>query len=137
MFRVVREFRVSDVPADLAAALAVTFMAIPQGIAYAMIAGLPPMVGLYAAVTRKGMSGAVYGTGERLSMEEAIRGYTANGAFITREEATKGTLEPGRLADMIVLSEDLLTVNPDRILGIEVELTVVGGNVVYERSGEA
>ncbi|HJN73906.1 MAG TPA: SulP family inorganic anion transporter [Myxococcota bacterium] len=49
MFRVVREFRVSDVPADLAAALAVTFMAIPQGIAYAMIAGLPPMVGLYAA----------------------------------------------------------------------------------------
>jgi predicted amidohydrolase YtcJ len=92
-----------------------------------------PMVGLYAAVTRKGMSGTVFGADEALTMEEAIRGYTANGAWLTFEEHTKGTLEPGMLADMIVLSDDLLTIDPERIMDVEVDVTVVGGRVLYER----
>jgi predicted amidohydrolase YtcJ len=92
-----------------------------------------PMVGIYAAVTRKGASGAVFAPEERLTMEEAIRGYTRNGAYITFEEDIKGTLEPGKLADMIVLSGDLLTIDPERILDVMVEKTIVGGRVVFER----
>ena len=92
-----------------------------------------PMVGIYAAVTRKGESGTVYAPGERLTMEEAVRGYTRNGAYITFEEDIKGTLEPGKLADMIVLSDDLLTIDPERILDIVIEKTIVGGRVVFER----
>ena len=92
-----------------------------------------PMVGLYAAVTRKGVSGAVYAPEEALTMEEAIIGYTRNGAYITFEEDIKGTLEPGMLADMVVLSDDLLTIDPERILDVQVETTIVGGRVVFER----
>jgi hypothetical protein len=92
------------------------------------------MVGLYAAVTRKGMSGEVYGAEEKITMEEAIRGYTARAAYLTREENVKGTLEPGKLADIIVLSDDLTTIDPEKILDVEVQMTIVGGNVVYERS---
>ena len=92
-----------------------------------------PMVGIYAAVTRKGMSGAVHGAEERLTMEEAIRGYTAHGAFVTFEEDIKGTLEPGKLADMVVLSEDLLTIDHDRIRDVVIEKTILGGRVVFSR----
>jgi predicted amidohydrolase YtcJ len=92
-----------------------------------------PMVGIYAAVTRKGASGAVFAPEEKLTMEEAIIGYTRNGAYITFEEDIKGTLEPGMLADMIVLSDDLLTIDPERILDVVVEKTIVGGRVVFER----
>jgi len=107
-----------------------------QGIFMALgsdILPIGPMVGLYAAVTRKGMSGEVYGPEEALTMEEAIRGYTRNGAWLTFEEGAKGTLEPGMLADMVVLSEDLLTIDPDRILDVEVDMTIVGGRILYER----
>ncbi len=92
-----------------------------------------PLVGLYAAVTRKGMSGRVWAADEAISMPEAIRAYTANSAFINFDEKVKGTLEVGKLADMIVLNEDLLTINPSRIMGVKVDTTIVGGKVVYER----
>lgn len=92
-----------------------------------------PMVGLYAAVTRKGVSGEVYGPEEALTIEEAIAGYTRNGAYITFEEDLKGTIEPGKLADMIILSDDLLTIDPERILDVQVEKTILGGRVVFER----
>jgi predicted amidohydrolase YtcJ len=95
---------------------------------------IDPMVGLYAAVTRKGMSGAVYGPEEALTMAEALRGYTANGAWLTFEEDQKGTLEPGMLADMVVLSDDLLTIDPERIMDVEVDMTIVGGRVLFERA---
>ena len=93
-----------------------------------------PMVGLYASVTRKGMSGEVYGPEEKITMEEAITGYTAKAAYLTREEDIKGTLEPGKLADIIVLSDDLLTIDPEKILDVQVLMTIVDGKVVYERS---
>jgi predicted amidohydrolase YtcJ len=92
-----------------------------------------PMVGLYAAVTRKGMDGLVYGKEERVSVAEAIVAYTRNGAYLTFEEDIKGTLEPGKLADLIVLSDDLLTIRPEEILDVQVDLTVVDGRIVYER----
>ncbi|WP_116813292.1 amidohydrolase [Steroidobacter cummioxidans] len=93
-----------------------------------------PMVGLYTAVTRKGMSGKVYGPEEAVSIQEALRMYTANGPYLTFEEKTKGTLEKGKLADMIVLDSDPLKIPADRLLDVKVDLTVVGGKVVYERS---
>jgi predicted amidohydrolase YtcJ len=93
-----------------------------------------PLVGLYAAVTRRGESGKVYGPEEAVSMKDAITMYTKSGAFITREESIKGTLEPGKVADMVVLPEDPLTVAPEKLLTMKVDLTIVGGKVVYDRA---
>ncbi|MEO8624900.1 MAG: amidohydrolase family protein, partial [bacterium] len=92
-----------------------------------------PMVGLYAAVTRKGKSGTVYGAEERVTRLRALEAYTRGGAYLTREEQRKGTIEPGKLADVIVLSADLLTIPPEQILTTRVDLTVLGGKVVYQR----
>jgi predicted amidohydrolase YtcJ len=93
-----------------------------------------PFVGLYAAVTRKGESGKAYGPEEAVSMKDAIKMYTRNGAFLTREEKIKGTLEPGKLADMIVLPEDLLAVPPEKLLAMKVDMTIVGGRILYDRN---
>lgn len=91
-----------------------------------------PLVGLYAAVTRKGESGKVYGPGEAVSIKDAIRMYTRNGAFLTREEKIKGTLETGKLADMIVLPQDILTASPDKLLSMKIDMTIVGGKILVE-----
>jgi predicted amidohydrolase YtcJ len=92
-----------------------------------------PLVGLYAAVTRKGMSGKVWGADERVSIQDAIRAYTVNSAYINFDEGIKGTLQPGKLADMVVLGDDLLTMPPDRLKDARIDLTIVGGKVLYER----
>jgi len=91
------------------------------------------MVGLYSAVTRKGESGKVYGPEEAVGIKEAITMYTRNGAFLTREEKLKGTLEAGEVAAMIVLPEDPLSISPDKLLGLKVDLTIVGGRILYQR----
>jgi len=92
-----------------------------------------PMVGIYAAVTRKGMSGTVFGEEEALTVMEALRGYTLYGAWLSFEEDRKGSIEAGKLADMIVLDQDILTIDPDHIMDINVEKTWLGGKLVYER----
>ena len=92
-----------------------------------------PMVGIYAAVTRKGMTGNVYGPEEAITREEAIRAYTASGAFLNFEENVKGSLQIGKFADMIVLSDDILTVDEEKIMDIVVEQTYVDGKLVYSR----
>lgn len=95
-----------------------------------------PMVGLYAAVTRKGMNGEVFGPDEAITMEEAIRAYTLTGAYLIREEGFKGSLEPGKAADMILLSDDLLTIDPDRIMDVQVHKTWLAGELVFDRSSQ-
>jgi predicted amidohydrolase YtcJ len=92
-----------------------------------------PMVGLYAAVTRKGESGRVYGPGEAVSIKDAVTMYTRNGPFLTREDKLKGTLEGGKLADMVVLPEDPLNIAPEKLLSLKVDMTIVGGRILYER----
>ena len=92
-----------------------------------------PMVGIYAAVTRKGMTGTVYGADEAITREEAIRAYTATGAYLNFEEDIKGSIEPGKFADMIVLSDDILSVTDEQIMDIRVLGTYVDGKLVYSR----
>jgi predicted amidohydrolase YtcJ len=92
-----------------------------------------PMRGIHAAVTRKGMSGAVYGADEALTVEEALRAYTVKGAWLTFEETEKGTIEEDNLADLIVLDRDILTIDPDEIPDVKVTQTWLGGRLVYER----
>ena len=96
-----------------------------------------PMVGLYAAVTRKGESGKVYGREEAVSMKDALTMYTRNGAFLTREEKIKGTLEAGKLADMVVLPADLLNLAPEKLLTLRVDMNIVGGRSLHDQSGKA
>jgi predicted amidohydrolase YtcJ len=92
-----------------------------------------PMVGIYAAVTRKGMSGEVYGADEAITVMEALRGYTIGGAFLSFEEGLKGSIEPGKLADLIVLDKDILTIDPDHIMDVSVEQTWLGGKLVFQK----
>lgn len=91
-----------------------------------------PLLGIYSAVTRRGMSGVVYGAGQRLSVPEAIVGYTRNSAYLTFEEDVKGALSPGMYADFVVLSEDLRRIDPDRIRDVEVLETWLGGEMVFQ-----
>ncbi len=95
---------------------------------------LNPMLGLYAAVTRKTLSGQPEGgwfPQEKLSVEEAIQAYTLNTAYAGYEEDMKGSLSVGKLADLVVLSDNLLTMDPDDIKDVTVKRTVVGGRTVY------
>jgi predicted amidohydrolase YtcJ len=91
-----------------------------------------PLVGLYAAVTRKGMTGRVFAADEALTMMEALQAYTLYGAYLSFEESEKGSIEPGKLADMIVLDQDLLTIDSEHIMDTRVLQTWLGGKLVYE-----
>ncbi len=93
-----------------------------------------PMKQIYSAVTRKTKTGQSFDERERITVMEAIRTYTWNGAYASCEEDTKGSIEPGKLADMVILSEDILTVPEEKIKDIKIDMTIVGGEVVYQRS---
>jgi predicted amidohydrolase YtcJ len=93
-----------------------------------------PMVGIYAAVTRKGMSGRVFAEEEALSMMETLQGYTLYGAYLSFEEGRKGSIEAGKLADMIVLDQDILTIDQAHIMDVMVEQTWLGGKLVFENA---
>jgi predicted amidohydrolase YtcJ len=98
---------------------------------------LDPRLGLYAAVTRELPAGGPPGgwfPGEKIPLEDAIDLYTRGSAYSEFAEGVKGTLEPGRLADLVVFARDLFRVPPREILTTPVDLTVVGGRVVFERA---
>ena len=92
----------------------------------------PPLLGVQCMVTRKTPDGEVIGPDEKISVTEAFKVYTVNAAAASGESLVKGSLTPGRLADMIVLDQDPWTIDPDRISGVRVDMTIVNGNVVYE-----
>jgi predicted amidohydrolase YtcJ len=93
-----------------------------------------PMTGLYAAITRKGPSGRAHGAAsEGVSRADAIRMYTANGPYLSWEEKSKGTIEPGKFADMVVLPFDPMTADPETILNGKVDMTFLAGKLVYSR----
>jgi predicted amidohydrolase YtcJ len=94
---------------------------------------ITPFRGLYAAVTRKNEAGTKeYFPEEKLTIDEAIASYTSGAAYAEFEESTKGKLEPGMLADFVVLDRDVAKASPHDILGTKVLRTVVGGKTVYE-----
>jgi predicted amidohydrolase YtcJ len=91
-----------------------------------------PLWGMWCAVNRKTRSGVDIGPQEKLTPMEALRAYTINGAYASFEEDIKGSIEPGKLADMVVLSDNPLEVDLWEIRNITVEKTIVGGKIVYE-----
>lgn len=92
-----------------------------------------PLLNMYIMVTRKDPNGKVYGASEAISREQALRLYTSAASRYMFEEQRKGSLEPGKLADLVVLSADFMTVPEDEIKDIKVEKTLVGGKVVFNR----
>jgi predicted amidohydrolase YtcJ len=91
-----------------------------------------PMLWLRSEVTRTDASGHTWGANQRITVEEAIRCSTVNGAYASFEEGIKGSLEPGKLADLVVWDQDLLAIDPVSFLGVKAERTMLGGRWVYE-----
>jgi predicted amidohydrolase YtcJ len=91
-----------------------------------------PRMAIQGMVTRTGWDGQTWGANQRISIEEALRVNTLNGAYNSHEEALKGSITPGKLADFVVLAEDPFTVDRQKIKDIVVVRTVVGGETVYQ-----
>ena len=93
-----------------------------------------PIAGFHALVTREMKDGRAFFPEQRMSREEALRACTIDAAYAAFEDDVKGSLEPGKLADIVVLSRDITTVPADEIPGTEVLYTIVGGKVVYRKT---
>ena len=99
------------------------------------VAPLDPLLGIYAAVTRATLDGKNPGgwfPEQRLTVEEALRAYTQGSAYAAFQENDKGSITPGKLGDVVVLSDNIFTLPPARIKEARVVMTIVGGKVVYE-----
>ena len=100
------------------------------------VAPINPLLGIYAAVTRRTLDGN-HKNGwvpeQRITVAEAVHAYTMGSAYASMEERSKGSLEPGKLADLVVLSNDIFEVQPEKIADAKVDITVLGGKVIYHR----
>ncbi len=99
------------------------------------VAPLDPLLGIYAAVTRRTTDGANpngWFPEQKISVREAIECYTINNAYAAFEENKKGSISVGKLADFVVLSDDILSIDPVKIADVKAEMTVLGGKIVYE-----
>ena len=99
----------------------------------APVEDINPIPSFHASVTRLMKNGSAFFPEQRLSREEALRTYTINGATAAFQEDILGSLKPGKLADITVLSKDIMTVPEEEILSTEVRLTIVGGQVLYQK----
>ena len=91
-----------------------------------------PLMGIQGMVTRTGWDGTTWGPNQRITVDEAIRVNTINGAYASREETLKGSITDGKLADFVILADDPHTVRPEKIKDIAIVRTVVGGKTQYE-----
>jgi hypothetical protein len=101
-----------------------------------IVAPLNPMTGIYAAMTRAPLDGKSPGgwyPEEKISLEEAIKGYTIGAAFAEFSENLKGSIETGKLADLVVLDQNLFKIAPDKIKDVKVKMTIVDGEIIYQR----
>jgi hypothetical protein len=99
------------------------------------VAPLNPLLGIYAAVTRATLDGKHpdgWVPAQKITVEEAVRGYTAGSAYAEFTEGEKGTIAPDALADIVILSDDIFTIAPARIRDVKVRTTIVAGQVVYD-----
>ncbi|MCH9029466.1 MAG: amidohydrolase [Bacteroidetes bacterium] len=100
------------------------------------VAPLNPLYGIYAAVTRRTVDGKNPGgwlPEQKITIEEAIKAYTLDAAYASYEENIKGSIEVGKLADMVVLSDDILMIDPVMIWDVKVEITIFDGKIIYKR----
>jgi len=102
----------------------------------APVEDISPIASFYASVSRKLKDGSVFYPDQRMSRIEALRSYTINAAYAGFEETIKGSLKPGKLADITVLSKNIMTVPEDQIPSTEVLYTIVGGKVEFSRRPE-
>jgi len=91
-----------------------------------------PLMAIQAMVTRTGWNGETWGASQKISLDEAIRVNSYNGAYNSCEEKDKGSITTGKLADFVVLAEDLHSIDPSKIKDVKIVRTVVGGRVVYQ-----
>jgi predicted amidohydrolase YtcJ len=91
-----------------------------------------PLMGIQGMVTRTGWNGETWGPEQRVSVAEALQINTLNGAYASHEEHIKGSIAVGKLADYVVLADDLHTIAPDKIKDVKIVRTVTGGKTVYE-----
>jgi predicted amidohydrolase YtcJ len=95
-----------------------------------------PLEGIYAAVTRRTLDGKNpdgWIPEQKITVEEALKAYTIRAAYASFEENIKGSLEPGKLADFVILEKDITSIDPFEIRNVQVLKTVVGGKVVFEK----
>jgi predicted amidohydrolase YtcJ len=100
------------------------------------VAPLDPVLGIYAAVTRRTLDGKNPGgwvPEQKITVEEAVRAYTTGSAYAEFAENVKGSITPGKLADLVLLSQDIFKIDPVEIENVRVTMTITGGRVVYER----
>jgi predicted amidohydrolase YtcJ len=100
------------------------------------VAPLDPLTGIYAAVTRRTTDGKNpdgWFPEQKISLEEAVRGYTLNGAFAEFAEELKGTVSAGKLADLVILNQNIFRIPADEIRKTRVTTTIVGGNIIFRR----
>ncbi|MDM5212977.1 amidohydrolase [Peribacillus sp. NJ4] len=95
-----------------------------------------PLLGIHTAVNRKSQFGAEIGTNQSISVLEAIKLYTWNGAYASFEEDIKGSLEVGKLADLVILNDSILKAEPDRIKDLKVETTIIDGEIIYQKEND-
>jgi hypothetical protein len=99
------------------------------------VAPINPLTGIFAAVTRQTLDGDDPGgwfPEQKISLEEAIKGYTLNAAFTEFAEYLKGSLEEGKLADVVILDQNLFEISPERILDTRVIMTILDGKIIYK-----
>jgi predicted amidohydrolase YtcJ len=100
------------------------------------VAPLSPLIGIYAAVTRRTIDGKNpngWQPQEKVSVAQAVKAYTWSAAYAEGEEKVKGTIEPGKYADLIVLEKDIFTIDPVQIEAVRVDSTYLGGELIYSR----
>lgn len=91
---------------------------------------------MYVAVTRRCRTGRVISSDEQVSPMQALAMYTANGAYVSKEDDIKGSIKKGKLADMVLLSDDPIELPPERLKEIKVEMTILGGEIVWQNDAE-
>jgi predicted amidohydrolase YtcJ len=104
------------------------------------VAPIDPLAGIYAAVTRRPIDGsnpAGWVPEQRISVSDAVHAYTVGSAYASFQDHAKGSLQPGKLADLAVLSGDIFAIDPEEIKEIKTDITIVGGQIVFQREGSA
>ena len=94
-----------------------------------------PLIGMYAAISRKNQAGEFVGKSQNISVMSALRMYTQNGAYALFEETVKGSISPGKVADLVILNGDPMRLPHDELLHLQVDMTIIGGEVVWTKDG--